>query len=132
MVSDCGEILSRNPTFLNLLKHADVVTLSAGWSEPDRDRIAHAASGTIAAHIGPDMKKCRVHRPPRHQQGQLSQSARNAANRAWHRAMIGRARGQTMTGIRQPCAERADTTRDAAREASHRDPPRDQRWIAEP
>jgi hypothetical protein len=56
MVSDYGEILSRNPTFLALLKPADVVTLSVVWSEPGRDRIAHAASGTIAAHIGPDMK----------------------------------------------------------------------------
>jgi hypothetical protein len=56
MVSDCGEILSRNPTFLALLKRADVVTLSVAWSEPGRDPIAHAASGTIAVHLGPDMK----------------------------------------------------------------------------
>jgi hypothetical protein len=56
MISDCGEILSRNPTFLALLRRADLVTLSVAWSEPGRDPIAHAASGTIAAHIDPDMK----------------------------------------------------------------------------
>jgi hypothetical protein len=127
MISDCGEILSRNPTFLDLLKRTDVVTLSAARRA---NRITIERSRRLAAHIGADMKSAediglgdtsKVVMPAGSQCNKPSMSSRRDRALAWANCDGNTSAPRWMSGERWP-RERA----------SQADAPHDQHRIAEP